>query len=68
LLHGAIKSFTWRDSPNVVDDTVNIGPLALNYPLLQKLDVANIIDRHLPPDPCPSVSQKGTQTIFDDST
>jgi transposase len=44
-------SFTWRDSPNVVDDTVNIGPLALIYPLLQKLDVANIIDRHLPPDP-----------------
>lgn len=44
-------SFTWRDSPNVVDDAVNIGPLALIHPLLLKLDVASIIDRHLPPDP-----------------
>jgi transposase len=49
-------SFTWRDSPDIVDDTVNIGPLALIYPLLQKLDVANIIDRHLPPDPQLEVS------------
>jgi transposase len=43
-------SFIWRDSPNVTDNAVNIGTLGLVYPLLQKLDIAGIIDRHLPPD------------------
>jgi transposase len=44
-------SFNWRDSPNLIDQAVPIGSLALIYPLLQKLDIANIIDRHVPPDP-----------------
>ncbi len=37
--------------PTVADDTLHFGPLALIVPLLQRLDIANIIDRHLPPDP-----------------
>jgi transposase len=34
------------DRPSVI-----MGPLALFLPLLEKMDVAAIIDRHLPPDP-----------------
>jgi hypothetical protein len=37
--------------PTLSDDTRRFGPLALIAPLLQRLDVAAIIDRHLPPDP-----------------
>jgi Domain of unknown function (DUF4277) len=37
--------------PTVTDDTLQFGPLALIAPLLQRLDIAAIIDRHLPPDP-----------------
>ena len=37
--------------PTLADDTLNFGPLALIAPLLQRLDIAAIIDRHLPPDP-----------------
>ena len=37
--------------PTLSDDTLNFGPLALIAPLLQRLDIAAIIDRHLPPDP-----------------
>lgn len=33
------------------DNTLAFGPLALIAPLLQRLDVGPIIDRHLPPDP-----------------
>lgn len=33
------------------DEILNLGPLALIQPLLQRLDVAGVIDRHLPPDP-----------------
>jgi transposase len=35
----------------VADDILNPGPLTLFQPLLQRLDVAGVIDRHLPPDP-----------------
>jgi transposase len=35
----------------VDDQIVNLGPLALFYPLLDKLNIAKIIDRHLPTDP-----------------
>jgi transposase len=31
--------------------TCNLGPLAVVAPLLEEMDVAAIIDRHLPPDP-----------------
>src|ERR1700684_813665 len=41
---------TWPD-PTLTDQTLPFGPLALIAPLLQRLDVAAIIDRHLPPDP-----------------
>jgi Domain of unknown function (DUF4277) len=34
----------------VTHDILNLGPLALFHPLLQQLDVAAVIDRHLPPD------------------
>jgi transposase len=37
--------------PTLTDDTLRFGPLALIAPLLQRLDIADIIDRHLPPDP-----------------
>jgi transposase len=37
--------------PTVTDKTLDFGPLALIAPLLQQLDIAAIIDRHLPPDP-----------------
>jgi len=37
--------------PTLTDETRLFGPLALIAPLLQRLDVAAIIDRHLPPDP-----------------
>ena len=40
----------WQ-GPTLSDDTLRFGPLALIMPLLQRLDLANIIDRHLPPDP-----------------
>jgi hypothetical protein len=42
--------FTWHGSPRA-EEVVNLGPLALLEPLLQRLQVADIIDRHLPPDP-----------------
>jgi Domain of unknown function (DUF4277) len=32
-------------------DSCNLGPLAVVAPLLEQMDVAAIIDRHLPPDP-----------------
>jgi hypothetical protein len=37
--------------PTLTDQTLAFGPLALIAPLLQRLDSAPIIDRHLPPDP-----------------
>ena len=37
--------------PTVPDVTLHFGPLALIAPLLRRLDIAAIIDRHLPPDP-----------------
>lgn len=37
--------------PTLADQTLDFGPLALIAPLLQQLDIAPIIDRHLPPDP-----------------
>jgi hypothetical protein len=35
----------------LADGTLHFGPLALIAPLLQRLDIAAIIDHHLPPDP-----------------
>jgi transposase len=40
----------WQ-GPTLDDQTLAFGPLALIAPLLQQLDIAPIIDRHLPPDP-----------------
>jgi transposase len=37
--------------PTLSDQTLAFGPLALIAPLLERLDIAPIIDRHLPPDP-----------------
>jgi transposase len=45
-----MAAFTWRGCATC-QDVANLGPLALFQPLLQQLDVAAIIDRHLPPDP-----------------
>jgi transposase len=41
IWHGAARA----------EEVVNLGPLALIQPLLDRLDIASIIDRHLPPDP-----------------
>ncbi len=43
-------AFTWRGAA-AVDEVVNLGPLALIEPLLDRLNIEAIIDRHLPPDP-----------------
>ena len=43
-------TLTWHGSAQA-DQVVNLGPLALIGPLLEQLDIAGIIDRHLPPDP-----------------
>jgi len=45
-----MAAFTWRGTA-VAQDVVNVGPLALIQPLLDKLDIEAIIDRHVPPDP-----------------
>jgi transposase len=37
--------------PTLDDHTLDFGPLALIAPLLQRLDIAALIDQHLPPDP-----------------
>jgi transposase len=42
--------FTWHGSVRA-EEVVNLGPLALLDPLLERMQVADIIDRHLPPDP-----------------
>jgi transposase len=43
-------SLSWSGA--VVDRcSCNLGPVAVVAPLLEHMDVANIIDRHLPPDP-----------------
>ncbi len=43
-------ALAWQ-GPTLADQTLACGSLALIVPLLQHLDIANIIDRHLPPDP-----------------
>lgn len=43
-------ALVWQ-GPTIAGRTLNLGPLALIQPLLQRFDVANIIDQHLPPDP-----------------
>ena len=45
-----MAAFTWLGAP-AKQDIVNAGPLALIIPLLDKLNIEAIIDRHLPPDP-----------------
>ena len=35
----------------VSEEVLNPGPLNLIHPVLQRLDICGIIDRHLPPDP-----------------
>lgn len=43
-------TLTWHGAARG-EEVVNLGPLALIHPLLDQLDVARIIDQHLPPDP-----------------
>jgi hypothetical protein len=43
-------ALAWHDA-SVADHTLAFGPLALVVPLLQRFGIADIIDRHLPPDP-----------------
>src|SRR5262249_4556690 len=50
LPHGGAMTLTWHGAARG-EEVVNLGPLALIQPLLDQLDIASIIDRHLPPDP-----------------
>jgi hypothetical protein len=43
-------SLIWHGGARA-EEVVDFGPLALIQPLLDQLDIAGIIDRHLPPDP-----------------
>jgi transposase len=43
-------TLTWHGSAQGAE-MVHLGPLALLQPLLERLDLAALIDRHLPPDP-----------------
>ena len=43
-------SFTWYGNQSSAD-SCNFGPLALVWPLLERMNVRGIINRHLPPDP-----------------
>ena len=43
-------SFTWYGNQSSAD-SCNFGPLAVVWPLLERMNVAGIINRHLPPDP-----------------
>jgi transposase len=43
-------TLTWHGLVQA-DEVVNLGPLALIHPLLDKLDVRGIMDRHMPADP-----------------
>ena len=43
-------TLTWHGSAQAAE-VVHLGPLALIQPLLEQLDIAAVIDRHLPPDP-----------------
>jgi transposase len=45
-----MAAFTWA-GPAVAPTILNMGPLAVLAPLLDRLDLARIIDRHLPADP-----------------
>jgi transposase len=45
-----MAAFTWA-GPAVSPTLLNIGPLAVLAPLLDRLDLARIVDRHLPADP-----------------
>jgi transposase len=42
-------AIAWQGTA-LADEVVTLGSLALIQPLLQRLDVAGVIDRHLPPD------------------
>jgi Domain of unknown function (DUF4277) len=42
--------FTWHGAVRA-EEVVNLGALALIEPLLERMQVTDIIDRHLPPDP-----------------
>ena len=43
-------SFTWYGTQSSAD-SCNFGPLAVVWPLLERMNVRGIINRHLPPDP-----------------
>src|SRR4051794_3092507 len=47
---GGPMADAWH-GPTLSDEALAFGALALIAPLLQRLDIAPIIDRHLPPDP-----------------
>jgi hypothetical protein len=44
-------AIAWHEATVADEAVLNLGPLALIHPLLQRLDVAGVIDQHLPGDP-----------------
>ena len=58
-----MAAFNWAGN-QAVQSVINIGPLAILAPLLDRLDLANIIDRHLPPDPQLEYSHGEVLSLF----
>jgi transposase len=58
-----MAAFTWAGT-QAASAVVNIGPLAILAPLLDRLDLAAIIDRHLPPDPQLEYSHGAVLSLF----
>lgn len=55
--------FFWHGNARA-EEVVNFGPLALLLPLLEQMQVADIIDRHLPPDPQLEFSHGQVLSLF----
>src|SRR5437868_1048956 len=58
-----MAAFNWAGN-QAAHSIVNIGPLAILAPLLDRLDLADIIDRHLPPDPQLEYSHGEVLSLF----
>jgi transposase len=58
-----MAAFNWAGK-QAVQSVLNIGPLAVLAPLLDRLDLAEIINRHLPPDPQLEYSHGEVLSLF----
>jgi transposase len=58
-----MAAFNWAGKQAVLS-VLNVGPLAILAPLLDRLDLADIINRHLPPDPQLEYSHGEVLSLF----